>query len=235
MFSYYGSKSNVIKFYPPPKHKKIIEPFAGSARYALEYWDREVLLVDKYEVIIQLWKWLQQCSPHDILRLPRLNFGDRLDKINFDCEEERILMGFLCGFSAASPRNQVTVKMKQRPNYINFSLERIAGDLHKIKHWVIQHGSYDQVRNQTATWFIDPPYSDKGGEDYVEGSKNINFDYLSEWCLKRKGQIIVCESNGATWMDFQPIKSHRTRNGMQSEFMYTNEPTSTIIKQLQIF
>ena len=31
MFSYYGSKSKIVDYYPPPKHKKIIEPFAGSA------------------------------------------------------------------------------------------------------------------------------------------------------------------------------------------------------------
>jgi len=33
MFSYYGSKSKIVDYYPPPKHKRIIEPFAGSARY----------------------------------------------------------------------------------------------------------------------------------------------------------------------------------------------------------
>ena len=30
MFSYYGSKGKIVDYYPPPKHKKIIEPFAGS-------------------------------------------------------------------------------------------------------------------------------------------------------------------------------------------------------------
>ena len=52
MFSYYGSKSKVVDLYPRPKFDKIIEPFAGSARYALKYFDRDVLLVDKYEVIV---------------------------------------------------------------------------------------------------------------------------------------------------------------------------------------
>jgi site-specific DNA-adenine methylase len=35
MFSYYGSKSKIVKYYPCPAHDKIIEPFAGSARYSL--------------------------------------------------------------------------------------------------------------------------------------------------------------------------------------------------------
>lgn len=47
MFSYYGSKSKVVDLYPSPKFGKIIEPFAGSARYSLKYFDRDVLLVDK--------------------------------------------------------------------------------------------------------------------------------------------------------------------------------------------
>ena len=59
MFSYYGSKSKIVDYYPPPKHKRIIEPFAGSARYSLKYWQNDVLLVDKYEVVVNLWKWLQ--------------------------------------------------------------------------------------------------------------------------------------------------------------------------------
>lgn len=37
MFSYYGSKSKIVDLYQPPKFDKIIEPFAGSARYSLKY------------------------------------------------------------------------------------------------------------------------------------------------------------------------------------------------------
>ena len=55
MWSYYGSKSKVVDLYPPPKFDKIIEPFAGSARYALKWFDRDILLVDKYPVIVDLW------------------------------------------------------------------------------------------------------------------------------------------------------------------------------------
>lgn len=63
MWSYYGSKSKVVHLYPRPEYGKIIEPFAGSARYSLRYFDRDVLLVDKYEVVVRIWKWLQHCSP----------------------------------------------------------------------------------------------------------------------------------------------------------------------------
>lgn len=65
MWSYYGSKSKIIDVYPPPEYDKIIEPFCGTARYALKYWDREVLLVDKYDVIVKIWHYLQQAGERD--------------------------------------------------------------------------------------------------------------------------------------------------------------------------
>ena len=68
MWSYYGSKSKIINCYPPPKHDMIIEPFAGSARYSLKYWNNVVILVEKYDLIVKLWKWLQQAQKEDILK-----------------------------------------------------------------------------------------------------------------------------------------------------------------------
>jgi len=35
MWSYYGSKSKVVKHYPKPKYDLIIEPFAGAAWYSV--------------------------------------------------------------------------------------------------------------------------------------------------------------------------------------------------------
>jgi len=94
MWSYYGAKTNIVKYYPPPKYGKIIEPFAGSARYALKYFDRDILLVDKYDVIIKIWKWLQKCSPNDIISLPRFKAGDNIDSHHFNCEEEKAIYRF---------------------------------------------------------------------------------------------------------------------------------------------
>ena len=82
MFSYYGSKSKIVDYYPPPKHKRIIEPFAGSARYSLKYWQNDVLIVDKFETIANLWKWLQTQTPNDILGLPNMDKGEDLRLID---------------------------------------------------------------------------------------------------------------------------------------------------------
>lgn len=72
MWGYYGSKSKIIEKYPPPKFDTVIEPFAGTAQYALKYWDRNIILIEKYDVICNLWKWLQKCSKQDILSTRQL-------------------------------------------------------------------------------------------------------------------------------------------------------------------
>ena len=60
----------------------------------------------------------------------------------------------------------------------------------------------EDLENEEATWFIDPPYK-YGGEHYV--MNGINYDELAEWCKSRKGQVIVCENTSADWLDFEPL------------------------------
>lgn len=226
MWGYFGAKTNVIDAYPKTKHDLIIEPFAGSARYALKYWEKDVLLVDKYPIVINIWKWLQNCSTGDIKRLPHFfNPGQSVNDFDYDCEEAKHLIGFLIGFGMSSPRITASKKrMQQRPNHINFSLNRIENNLFKIKHWKIIEGSYIDIENKKATWFIDPPYQ-FGGHVYKHGNKLIDFDILAYWCKQRNGQVMVCENTHATWMDFIPISTQKTSNGFQREVIWTNEPT----------
>jgi site-specific DNA-adenine methylase len=223
MFSYYGSKGNVINLYPPPKHGKIIEPFAGTARYALKYFDRDILLVDKYDVIVKIWKWLQQCSEKDILGLPRLKEAEFLSDYKFDCEEQLLLMGFLVANSVEAPRNKATARATtHRPNNINFQLKKIASNLFKIRHWKVELGSYDEIPNQEATWFIDPPYQ-FGGYVYVESNKNWDYSKLAEWCMSRQGQSIVCENTKADWLPFYAMKDMKGSIHKTTEAIWSNE------------
>lgn len=227
MWSYYGAKTNIVHAYPRPLHGKIIEPFAGSARYALRYFEKDVLLVDKYEVVIKIWRWLQRCSENDILGLPRrLSPGQTLDDFSFDCEEPRLLMGFLISKAGQSPRNKVTDRIAvDRPNFINYQLKSIASNLFKIKHWEIKHGHYEEIENQKATWFIDPPYQ-FGGHVYPQSNRKISFADLSRWCMGRMGQVIVCENSKADWMPFKPMTTQKgTMKHVQKEVIWSNMET----------
>lgn len=82
MFSYYGSKSKIIHLYPPPEYDRIVEPFAGSARYALHYAEREVVLLEIDTVVYGIWDWLiNDATVRDIQGLPKLKRGDDLRKM----------------------------------------------------------------------------------------------------------------------------------------------------------
>jgi len=219
MFSYYGSKSKIVDYYPPPKHKRIIEPFAGSARYSLKYWQNDVLIVDKFETIANLWKWLQTQTPNDILGLPNMDKGEDLRLIDIP-KEAKVLIGFCINRGSVTPKN-----IASGFNNWNEDKKRIAGELHKIKHWTIIHGSYEDLENVEATWFIDPPYQ-FGGEHYIESTKNIDFLKLAEWCMTRKGQTIVCENTKADWLPFKPMKEMYGSQYKTTEAIWSNHKTN---------
>lgn len=224
MFSYYGSKSKIVDCYPKPKFDKIIEPFAGSARYSLKYFDRDVLLVDKYEVVVRIWKYLQQCSPKDILGLPEPKLGEKIDVKDFDCDGAFLLMSFVIKSGSASPSLTVCSN-RGEDGQIKRIKKNIADQLFKIKHWKIVRGEYDNIPNERAVWFIDPPYQ-FGGEYYAENNKSIDFAELSRWSMSRIGQVIVCENTKADWMPFRPMKSMYGTMYETTEAIWSNYPTA---------
>lgn len=230
MFSYYGSKSQIVKHYPRPKHDRIIEPFAGSARYSLRYFDRAVKIVDKYDVVVKVWKFLQQCSPKDILQLPELKLGEDIRTFNLS-EDETMFLGMMAGVSSISPRNKVS-SFSALQNGSKNKMKIIANQLFKIKHWEIIHGSYEDIENENATWFIDAPYQ-VGGMGYKENK--IDFNLLASWSRSRDGQVIVCENTKANWMDFIPLVNIHGAMSDTTEAIWTNQKTSKVMRQQIIF
>lgn len=213
MWSYYGSKSKVVHRYPAPKFDKIIEPFAGSARYALKYFDRDILLVDKWDVVVKIWHYLQQASPADIMGLPEPKYKESIEGYNLS-EGERLLMGFMVARGVAFPQ-----KIVQKFSDISIAKKRIANNLHKIRHWNIRKGEYSEIENETATWFVDPPYQ-VGGEHYHE--KGIDYRRLSMWCESRDGQTIVCENTKADWLPFVPLERMTGAYSTTTEAVWSN-------------
>lgn len=228
MWSYYGSKSKLVDLYPPPKYKTIIEPFAGAAKYSLKYWKNDIILVDKYFVIVELWKWLQKQNKNDIISLPNIYKGD--DLRNFDLPKEaKYLIGFCINRGSISPKNVAS-------NFNNWNSDKIkiANNLYKIKHWEIKLGDYRDIINEECTWFIDPPYQ-FGGEFYKENTKNINFTDLSKFCLERNGQVIVCENTKANWLNFKPMKNFTGAYSKNTEAIWSNLPTNFDCFQKELF
>lgn len=232
MWSYYGAKTNIIHLYPAPKEDKIIEHFAGTARYALRFFEKDILLIDKYPVITEIWKYLQQCSEKDVLSLPRFEAGDNINAITYDCEAQRFLVGFLVGFGFTDPRKTATPRLRNRPNAMNYTIIRIASQLFKIRHWKIECSSYELTPNQKATHFFDPPYQ-FGGHAYKMSNKKIDFKHLAEYCLTREGQVIVCENSKADWLPFKTMVTQNVLTGKHHEVIYTNDHSQYDNEQLK--
>lgn len=229
MFSYYGSKGRVVNLYPKPHYDKIIEPFAGSARYSLRFFEKEVILVDAYKVIIDLWNYLFRASKKEIMQLPNLPAGTRFGAEDFDCLGQYYLFGYLCNQGAAYARSQVSQRGAER---FEFYQKSVANNLYKIRHWKAYHLDYQALKNEKATWFIDAPYQ-VGGHKYKY--HNICFPDLKKFSLSRQGQVIVCENMNATWMDFKPMIPMRGMKKMTIEAIYSNHPTIYDNEQLKLF
>ena len=174
MWSYFGSKSKTAVRYPIPKYKTIIEPFAGSAQYSLfgDNWKRQVILCDKNKAIVTIWDYLiNKATKEMILALPDLKDQDNVNNYSLS-EAERYLIGFCINRGSAHPKLTAS-----RFNSWNKDKIRIANNLHKVKHWKIINGSYENLPNTEATWFIDPPYQ-SAGKWYDLNRSSINCCYL---------------------------------------------------------
>lgn len=202
MFSYYGSKSKLSKYYPEPKYDLIIEPFAGAGNYSLYWWEnKRVWLNDSYKIIYNLWNYLKTLDLDEINSLPQLKQGDDIRKLNIS-ENMRLLLGFVCGRGVANPHNIYT-KWSEIGNSSKQTKNRLIKYYKRVKNWKITNLDYLKLPNVECTWFIDPPYQN-GGKYYIHNK--INYIELADWCKSRKGQVIVCENTKADWLDFKPLK-----------------------------
>lgn len=235
LFSYYGSKSKISHLYPKPKYPLIIEPFAGGACYSL-LWGRKrnVLLNDLSEQTYQIWKWMLTHTTEEILEsIPRkIKQGDKIENL----VEENAALGLISFLKAQASMGNMgkqTCTKISKFGAINWArLHQAVKEIHPhIQHWKIQHGSYHDLENVEATWFIDPPYNNVAGGRYTESAKAINFQRLAKWCKRRKGQVIVCENEGANWLPFYPLVKGRLMGGIvkrTNEVVWTSGQTGLI-------
>ena len=216
MFSYFGSKSKIINKYEKPIFNHIIEPFAGSARYALKYWENDVTIIDMYDKVYNLWKYLQSASEKDIISLPNIGNKTRLDTIKGITDEEKSLIYF-CSARGNGYVGNVS------GDFNNWSKDkiRIASELHKIRHWNIKKGCYKDLQNIKATWFIDPPYQVVKRRNYKHST--IDYNSLGQWCESRLGQVIVCENSDANWLPFIKLSDMNGLVKKTTESIWTNK------------
>jgi len=220
-FGFYGGKwRDAPKHYPQPTFDIVVEPFAGSAGYALRYPTKRVVLCEIDPVIAGVWDYLINVSEREILAIPDLPEGCGVDDLGL-CQEASWLVGFWMNRGASRPRKGPSKWMRDKIRPGSFWGERvratIATQLHAIRHWEIHNVSYEECPvSRVATWFIDPPYQ-CAGQYYTYGSAQIDYDRLAKWCRSREGQVIVCENEGADWLPFEAVADVKTtRPGQRS-------------------
>ena len=220
-FPFYGSKWNMARYYQEPVYNHVIEPFAGSAGYATFHNCATVSLFDLDPIIVGVWDYLMSTSPAEVLALPDLaNVGDNVDDFAIP-QEARWLIGFWLNRGSAAPKKSRTAYSarvdRAQLNWGQKAKERIASQLPLLAGWKVTLGSYDTAPNEKATWFIDPPYEDKGRYYRVKFSQ---FGELAAWCESREGQVMACEGPGATWLPFTPLGSFKTSLGHGKESVW---------------
>ncbi len=237
-FTFYGGKWRVAPHYPAPRHETIVEPFAGSAGYSMRYPDRRIILVERDPLIAATWRYLIGVDETEILALPNVSSDQTVDDLDV-CAEARLLIGWWLNKGSAQPkkrpgsnmRKSVAGLVKKDPPsgwWGQQIRERIASQLHAIRHWALLEGDYQNAQSVEATWFIDPPYIE-AGRHYRHGPTGIDYAALARWSRSRQGQIIVCENVGATWLPFRPwreTKASEAKHGgkISREAIWLSKP-----------
>lgn len=208
-FPFFGSKlRSSADLYPRPKHELIVEPFAGSAGYSVRYGGEHVVLCDLDPVIAGVWDYLIKVSENEILCLPDVGHGQTVDDLGVP-QEARWLIGFWLNPGSATPKKSPCSWMRSGVrSYCYWGAavrKRLAEQIKTIRSWRVFCCDYrDCPVTGRATWFVDPPYQNLG-KHYRFGANMMLYGELARWCRSLKGQVMVCESEGADWLPFRTI------------------------------
>lgn len=217
MFYFYGRKKQLAKHYPKPRHDLIVEPFAGSAAYALHggNWQHDVLLVERDPRVVDIWRWLiEDASPADVLRLPDLKAGERSTEfLHIVHAATKMAFAYRC----------IKVTPVLERNW-EISKRVMAASVPKVKHWTVVCDDYTAAPDVEATWFVDPPYKGEPGRGYRFSSDAIDYDAFGLWIASRKGQVIACEGENGDYLPFAPLRTSMGVAGKQSaELIWLND------------
>lgn len=202
MFKFYGAKHRLAALYPAPTRSVIIEPFAGAAGYAVHWRNAadRVILVEKDERVVELWRRLLAMPVDELLALPTPEAGER---------SSDLLVAFAAGRTTRDTPKTFTVTSRMAERFCPMR-RRIAETLDECRHFELMHGDYRDAPNIEGTWFIDPPYQPTGtgrpdrtrGGRYTHSNANIDYDELNGWTQSRRGQVIACDQEGADWLQW---------------------------------
>lgn len=224
-FPYYGSKWRLAPRYPAPRHRRLVEPFAGSAGYAVFHHAHEVELYDLNPAVVGVWQYLLRVSERELRRLP-----DRVERVDVMPlpQEARWLIGFWANtaqvYPARAPSSWARSGRWPGKFWGAHVRDRLAMQLRFIRHWKVFHRSWEEISLGSATWFVDPPYRGLQGDHYRAFRLGEDtYPRIARWCSTLPGQVLVCESAGASWLPFRFFADAAALRGRSAEALWTRE------------
>lgn len=219
LFSFYGGKSRIVHRYPDPVHDTVIEPFAGGASYSLRHHERQVWINEKDPVTRSMWEFVLSSDSADWVEghVPEtVHIGDKASEMIprdapaglLEILRSQANMGTQ---GARGIHDQVT--MIGQIGWPRLK-PRLMQWIPLVAHWKLTGLDYSAVAtDDSATWFVDPPYNNSAGRRYRLGMQSDEFGHLARWVDTLRGQVIVCENGGADWLPFEPLVARQGVRG----------------------
>lgn len=230
-FRHFGSKARLAAILPPPYHKTIIEPFAGSAAYSVRHAtpDHSVLLFDTDERVCIVWDYLIHASRADIMALPVDHFlrGGDIRELNLARHEFLLIQRWLSISGTHSYRLAPCLLSDREGNagkvWSYPVRERIARQVEWIRHWKIECAPYTAAPDIEAHWHIDPPYEGNAHGFSEYKCDPLDYEELGAWCRERRGTVTVHEQHGAAWLPFETLREKHVTSRTLGEPVYAHE------------
>lgn len=232
LFKWFGSKWTASKHYPIPVHDTIVEPFAGSAGYALRNANKQVLIAEADIHIRSLWSWLIDEATEAKIREIPLNVSEGTDIRELGLDHGQMLL--LKNWQRTNNVGEcwtISSWGNKPGQWTENTRSRVAEEHVFVKHWRVFDDAYALMNegDHERTWFIDPPYQ----FNYQYKSESTDYERLAFVVNKLNGQIIVCEAvcqktdQVPTWLPFvdfrRSVTSRRKaiNNHHSRELIYT--------------
>ena len=197
LFKWFGSKWMASKRYPCPLNGPIIEPFAGGAGYSLRHAAHPVYLAESDPNILDLWQWLINCKPSDILSIPINNIeGSSILDMELSRGQSLLLKNWQ-RTNNVSECWTVSAWGNKPGQWTSNCRDRVARDVCFISHWNAETKDgfslmeSNMANDKSITWLIDPPYF--YNYRYKNGGQ-FDYERLAAAVGDLKGQVIACEA-----------------------------------------
>jgi site-specific DNA-adenine methylase len=222
-FRYSGAKKRMLKYLPIPLKgtMQIIEPFAGSLSYSLNYKPKSIIGADSNLLIRELWDYLT----HSFTLEKVDNILQRRPTNNID------LRNIYSGPELTLMRLQTSgVYVGQLSSYIHYAqhksgIKKLFNELESCNLKDTLHplfNDFKQTFNLTndlnTICFLDPPYN-KTSANYI-GNQSVNYRDIQDYFISCKCPIFMTYGDGAkdifpklTWETLTTRKVPNIRRG----------------------